>query len=278
MRNLTKMAVCGVVALGLGGCNGTLSKLGLGKYAPAEKVSPSNAGSDSKRLAFGLEALRKGAPGNAITHLERAILDPKVAPQAYNAMGVAYAQLGREDLAERFFNVAIMLRPSDERFTRNLARLNGSSLAETPRALAAKDAEAREFWARTEKAAIDEGLIEEKSDEVERRGALTIDRRTSQFHRVSKGEIRVASKVTYAKLRPSPVEHPGVGHRKLDKPIGGKKIELPAVDRVASLNVAAFCEANPELIRKVAEAEKAKETRAPAKTKAISVARLTPAD
>jgi hypothetical protein len=42
---------------------------------------------------------------------------------AYNGLAVAYGRIGREDLAERYFEMALAKSPNDQRYQNNLARL-----------------------------------------------------------------------------------------------------------------------------------------------------------
>jgi hypothetical protein len=52
--------------------------------------------------------------------------DPQTLAAASNGLGVAYARLGRHDLAERYFNDAVTAEPGSERYARNLAMLRDS--------------------------------------------------------------------------------------------------------------------------------------------------------
>ena len=71
---------------------------------------------------MGKRALADGQYGAAVAALRLARLDPGCAAEATNGLGVAYAQLGRDDLAERYFREAVAMDPQDRRFTANLAR------------------------------------------------------------------------------------------------------------------------------------------------------------
>lgn len=73
-------------------------------------------------LAMGRQALADGQYGTAIAALRFARLDPACSAEATNALGVAYARIGRDDLAERYFREALALAPDDRRFAANLAR------------------------------------------------------------------------------------------------------------------------------------------------------------
>ena len=75
------------------------------------------------RLAIGRLYLEKGLTTQAIIAFRQASYDPRFAGEAFNGMAVAYDQLGRTDLAHRYFNMAVAAAPQDDRFSRNLARL-----------------------------------------------------------------------------------------------------------------------------------------------------------
>ena len=75
-----------------------------------------------EQLAAGKAALAVGRTSEAIDAFMIARLYPELAAEAHNGLAVAYSQLGRNDLTETFFQTAIALAPSDERFQANLAR------------------------------------------------------------------------------------------------------------------------------------------------------------
>jgi hypothetical protein len=91
-----------------------------------------------RALAEGRDALQNNRPAAAIAQLKMALLDPEVMPKASNALGVAYAQLGREDIAEGYFKAAIAADPRDTRFADNLLRLQTNLLAKKAKADAAR--------------------------------------------------------------------------------------------------------------------------------------------
>lgn len=102
----------------LGGCQ-TI----FGRQARLD-IQPVGAADASGLIALeeGRQALRAGDPGSAIISLQIAAADPATLADAHNAMGVAYAMLGRGDLAERYFQQAVAENPSEEKFAANLAR------------------------------------------------------------------------------------------------------------------------------------------------------------
>ncbi len=199
-----KILACSVAVLSLSGCNSFLAELGLGKRGASDPSFAQNDG--TSRLEMGKAALRAGAPGNAIHHFERAILDPVQAVDAYNGMGIAYAKLGREDLAERFFNAALMLRPTDERIARNLDRLYNSEIGNSPRALALKEANTDAILAQAEADALARGYMHPEAAKIEKRGAISLDRRRGDLARSSRQEIVISGAAPITKSKPAPVQ------------------------------------------------------------------------
>lgn len=114
----------------LGGCSSlfgpraSLDIQPVGKHDPAAGVIA---------LEEGRDHLRAGNPGMAIVSLQIATGDPASVADAHNALGVAYAMLGRGDLAERYFQRAIAENPDEPKFAANLARYYRSREAMTAR-------------------------------------------------------------------------------------------------------------------------------------------------
>lgn len=71
----------------------------------------------------GRELLRNGNNGRAIEAFNLALATGESPALAYNGLGVAYARIGRPDLAYRFFSKAKMSDPANPMFAQNLARL-----------------------------------------------------------------------------------------------------------------------------------------------------------
>jgi Flp pilus assembly protein TadD len=112
-----------LAAVPLGGCKmlfGSSDRVAANK-ALEQRAEPREMA--RTELAKGREALDKGNWAEAVMAFREARRVPEFAPAAHNGMGVAYAQLGRADLAERFFLLAIAEAPEDRRFSANLARL-----------------------------------------------------------------------------------------------------------------------------------------------------------
>ena len=81
------------------------------------------------QLAAGREALGQRNFTAAITAFRAASLEPALKPAAQNGLGVAFAGIGRDDLAELHFRNAISLEPANLRYEENLARLYRVQLA-----------------------------------------------------------------------------------------------------------------------------------------------------
>lgn len=83
--------------------------------------------SDASSTQEGRDHLRGNRNGMAIDAFNRALGTGEDPAAAYNGLGVAYARIGRPDLAYRCFKKAVMSDPSNPAYARNLA-----SLVDTP--------------------------------------------------------------------------------------------------------------------------------------------------
>lgn len=130
------------LAASLGGCQNFVRAFDVSRHssAPQYAIGPAD-------LEEGREHLRAGRTGNALAPLHRAALNPQTSGDALNALGVAYAKLGRADLAERYFIAATRVNADSERFAANLDRFYRSDLARDSRLLYAQRERARETLA-----------------------------------------------------------------------------------------------------------------------------------
>jgi tetratricopeptide (TPR) repeat protein len=123
MSRLPKFAAMTVMAVALSGCQ-SMPVIGHwfgGSKDVTERPAPALAG--AQVLEEGREQLRTGQISAAIASFRMARMDPAVAADANNGLGVAYIRLGRFDLADRYFRTALDLEPQNERFAANLLRL-----------------------------------------------------------------------------------------------------------------------------------------------------------
>lgn len=116
---MRKLAAGLLILASLGGCN---SIFGQRASLDIQPVGSRNPGAGVIALEEGREYLRSGNPGMAIISLQIAAGDPATIADAHNALGVAYAMIGRGDLAERYFQQAIAENPEEPKFAANLAR------------------------------------------------------------------------------------------------------------------------------------------------------------
>ncbi|MFO1254318.1 MAG: hypothetical protein U1E37_01375 [Sphingomonadaceae bacterium] len=101
----------------------------LGGLHFAHRAQPDRASIEQNRTLFtrqGVELLKAGDNGAAIEAYNLALATGEEPAPAYNGLGVAYARLGRPDLAYRFFTKATMGAPDNVTFARNRARLMDS--------------------------------------------------------------------------------------------------------------------------------------------------------
>jgi len=166
MKTAIRISTVIMAATALSGCQ-SFNDLFSFKQTRVEQPVATAAVFGSEELEQGRAALRAGHPARAIELFRLAALNETVAPDAFNGMAVAYTKLGRADLAERYFKTAMTLDSSNPRYAANLARFYGSELGQSQRALAMRDAEAQELLAQAEQAALQEGLMEAQSEDVQ---------------------------------------------------------------------------------------------------------------
>lgn len=217
MKQTARIATCIVALAALSGCQSFTSALGFGPKQ--QGVQHANAGSPvfgSEELERGRAALKAGYPGNAIQPFRMAALNEETAPDAFNGLGVAYAQLGRADLAERYFKMALSLDATNARFAANLDRFYNSPLGNSARALAMKAKEADQQLAAAAKAAEALGMTDEPV-KIERRGALTIEKAPARLSRTSNRELALSTRQVEA-AAPSSGQMASIGVRNPRKP------------------------------------------------------------
>lgn len=141
------------------------------------------------QMDLGRDALNLQQFGLAIASFRAAQQFPEHAPDAYNGLGVAYANLGRPDLAARYFEMAIAARPADRRFAANLERLN-ANLTEQRLASVAAAASAGEQAGATPVRTL--------------AGGITLDHATLPLRRISGTEVAIGAPVSAKAQRAAP--------------------------------------------------------------------------
>lgn len=246
---IIRFATCAAVAMSLSGCQGIWNTLGFG--GPKDDVRRA----DSSQPLFGTEeleqgrlALKAGHPARAIQMFRLAAMDEKSAADAFNGLGVAYAKLGRADLAERYFKMAVSLDSSNPKFAANLDRFYHSALGNSARALAMREHEAQIALAKAADAAAKQGLLTEVEPAVqERRGAVTLERAPVRITRTSGHELQIATQQNVAVTRGS---LPAMGSRNpapvasvTDDTVAGG-VQSAAARRNSHINIAAAGDAS----------------------------------
>jgi Flp pilus assembly protein TadD len=142
MKKTTIAVALATSCIMLAGCQ-QMGSMFAARPASAERASVDMSSYFAERLEAGRRELMQHRPSRAVVAFRQASYDPASAAEAYNGMAVAYAQIGREDLARGYFMAALQADPSDERYVRNLARLDRGHAADSQaQALAAAPAPA----------------------------------------------------------------------------------------------------------------------------------------
>ncbi|MBL0925058.1 MAG: hypothetical protein IBJ12_11410 [Sphingomonadaceae bacterium] len=122
---IRQCALAGCVSMAVGGC--AMHQAGgpdyrLSASAPAQVEGASMLQRGRAQLDAGLDAL-------AIESFRAEIRFNPESADAYNGLAVAYGRIGRDDLAQRYFETALAKDPSNEKVQANLARLTGNAPA-----------------------------------------------------------------------------------------------------------------------------------------------------
>lgn len=123
-RMTLKIAPLMLVVVATSGCQSPLLKGWGFMKAPSQPSGFTRQAADAElALEEGRAYLRSGQLAAAVASFRIARTDPETAAEASNGLGVAYAKIGRMDLADRYFRTAMALKPSEDRFAANLLRL-----------------------------------------------------------------------------------------------------------------------------------------------------------
>jgi hypothetical protein len=139
-------------------------------------------------LESGRRALDDGRLADAVASFRIAGALPKQAAGASNGLAVAYARLGRADLAERYFRQAIALAPQDARYQANLDRFYRRSPIALPTAVTATAS--MEVEARAPAVAVAPASAPAT---IGVPSAVTVLRPSTRLVRVSANEVRLAA-------------------------------------------------------------------------------------
>lgn len=188
MRVRTSLLMALATAPLLAGCGSIFG--GHHPGASAEqwmKYASEPEGYAAAQLAEGRQALQDSQYGQAIIAFRNAQRFPETAAAAANGLGVAYAQIGRPDVAEHYFELAVSQAPDDRRFSTNLDRLR-FQLAAQQTVVAIRPALAAE----TPAGFMAERLVAAFPGTVARAG-IRVEQPTAKMARVSDSEVQLAT-------------------------------------------------------------------------------------
>lgn len=123
MKTCRILLAATALSLTLSGCS---FFRGLAHFDREPTPRPALATGDQSFTDEGRSALAADEYGHAIQSFQTALAAGESRAPALNGLGVAFARLGRYDLAERYFQGAMALAPDDARYRGNLARLMAS--------------------------------------------------------------------------------------------------------------------------------------------------------
>lgn len=123
MKLATKLALTVAVGVSLSGCQALFGPHTAHVNSAYGSRLAAGEGAVNPALDQGRQLLRAGRVAQAIEVLRVAQRDPGSMAEASNALGVAYAKLGRHDLADRYFHMAVAMEPGEARFAANMLRL-----------------------------------------------------------------------------------------------------------------------------------------------------------
>lgn len=197
---LKPIVTLALLSLTLPGCSALFgtNKLASQTGNQAQMQASAAAERSSALTLAGRSALDQGNAGLAIDAFTRAVTSGEAPAPAFNGLGVAYARIGRFDLAQRYFERAAQIDPADGRYQTNLARLMRSPLfakrheADETRALLAQAEDQQAAEARTRQAAA--------PGQLQRVGANQFFIQTSA---PGKGPVRTAMVISRNKIRPA---------------------------------------------------------------------------
>ncbi len=201
MKQIYRTSCCIAAALALGGCQSFVNALGFGPKQDGQVEQRAEV-FGSEELAKGRLALEQGNVAAAIQQFRLAALNERTAADAFNGLAVSYARLGRADLAERYFQSAVKVDPSNPKYAANLARFYESPLGNSARALAMRENEAQVLLAQAEEAAEEQGMLEPQIDD---RGAVAVVQPSKKIERTSERQVTLSQSEVKVEAPRAPV-------------------------------------------------------------------------
>lgn len=190
-RRLSTLTVLSLCALALSAC----SSLGHRNLAHSKTFSPRvNVEKRSEGQSLTETArthLAADQLGLAVELFRDALANGEAAAPAFNGLGVAYARLGRADLAKLYFTKAMAADPANPRFAENLARLTRTEGLAQKAALAAAVPPAAPRASPMQRLSRGEVRIVTAPEALPQRMASAP--KSTVINRMSRGEVRIAT-------------------------------------------------------------------------------------
>jgi Flp pilus assembly protein TadD len=129
MKVSIKVGLVAMAAVSLSGCQSfPLTSWMFRDAQPERSADHQLASSPTGALEEGRASLKDGNLAAAVASFRIAQLDRSTRADASNGLGIAYAKAGRDDLAERYFQAAILADPENTKYVANLLRLQQQTL------------------------------------------------------------------------------------------------------------------------------------------------------
>lgn len=127
MRRKSFLLVCSLAALTLAACSNRIETVMVHPAGMTKGVQPAGA---EELITAGRGFLAKQNYGLAIAQFREALRFDPASAAAHNGLGIAYASIGRDDLAKRYFERAIGFASDNASYRRNFEHLAASGASD----------------------------------------------------------------------------------------------------------------------------------------------------
>jgi tetratricopeptide (TPR) repeat protein len=172
----------------LGGCNSMFGKSIAVRASGQMPAADAMADYGAAQLAAGRQALDDGQLSAAVAAFRNAKQVPDQAADACNGLAIAYSQLGRPDLAERYFRTAVAMAPGERKYQANLQRFYRLNPIDLPQTASAAEI-AVPSLPPAAKAPMGVQIVSAGGS----RSVLTVSRPESRLVRISPSEVSIGS-------------------------------------------------------------------------------------
>lgn len=240
----TKAITAILLAGALSGCQSSpfFASIFGGQKSPATLRHPVDV-AGAVTLEEGRAQLTQGNIAAAIASFRIARLDAATEADANNGLAVAYARLGRPDLAERYFIAALEIEPDNVRYTANLIRLRHDVMLASQRVIREQRA-AAEAGAHREDlqrfAALGEAQPQMQPAAAVAEASPRATARSAVLHIATSGELGEAPAMVVAsrEAAPAPAEPPKAAVAQVETEADTDQLARPSVPQPLVIEVA----------------------------------------